>query len=412
MTGNGLESLIAQQQSGRSLQREFYIDPEIWALDVERVLSTKWHLVGHIAQIPKPGDYLLIKLLGESIIVVRAHDGDVRALYNVCRHCGAQLCSADSGNKDRFVCPYHGWTYDLDGNLKSAPLMAADFDAAEHALQTCHVRVFEGLILVNLADQPPDFDQLFANYAPLLKYYGLAQAKIAHQRRYRVDANWKLVVENGVECYHCFGVHPVFSKARSPAQVQSIGTNETTCPPQVQAAVATEFEQWRASLTALPEYAGALLDDDENSDHMRWLFRTPLADGYVTESVDGQPVAPLMGEFDHYDNATTTLLFNPWSWIFASSDHAATFRWTAVGVDSTEVEILWLVNPKAEENVDYDPEHLAKIQWDTAMEDKVIIESVRKGIASQHYRPGRLSKQEATVDRFLRWYLRQLSAAA
>lgn len=412
MTSTGLETLIAQQRGGHSLDREFYTDPDIWTLDVQRVLSNKWHLVGHVAQIPAPGDYLLVDILGESIIVVRTRGDEVRALYNVCRHRGAQLCQTATGNKERFVCPYHGWTYELDGTLESAPLMAEDFSAAKHSLHVCHVRVFEGVILINLADHPPDFDELFGGYAPLLQYYGIADAKVAVQRRYAVDANWKLVVENGVECYHCFGVHPVFSQARSPAQVQSIGTDETTCPPEVQAAFAAEYERWRESLTALPDYAGALLDDDEYSDHMRWLFRTPLADSYVTESVDGKPVAPLMGEFDHYDKATTTLLFNPWSWIFASSDHAATFRWTATGVDSTEVEIVWLVNPTAQENTDYDPDRLAKIQWDTAMEDKAIIESVRNGIASRRYRPGQLSKQEATVDRFLRWYLRQLSKAA
>ena len=159
----------------------------------------------------------------------------------------------------------------------------------------------------------------------------------------------------------------------------------------------------------MPEYAGALVDDDEHSDHLRSLIRTPLAEGYVTESVDGKPVAPLMGEFDQYDNATTILLFNPWSWIFASSDHAVTFRWTATGVDSTEVEMIWLVSPTAEENTDYDPERVARIQWDTALEDKAIVESVRNGIASRSYRPGQLSRQEATVDRFVRWYLRQLS---
>ena len=409
MTTNGLQDLITRQQSGRSLEREFYLDPAIWALDVERVLSNKWHQVGHVALVPDPGDYFVVELLGESIIVVRGDDDEIRALYNVCRHRGAQLCSAANGNKALFTCPYHGWTYRLDGALAAAPLMAADFDPADHALSTCHVRVLEGIIFINFAETAPDFDRLFATYAPLLRFYGLAHAKIAMRRRFSVAANWKLVVENGLECYHCFGVHPVFAKVRSRAQNRSIGTDETTCPPQVQAQYAAEYRQWRESLTQLPEYAGALVDDDEHSDHLRSLIRTPLAQGYVTESVDGKPVAPLMGEFEQYDNATTISLFNPWSWIFASSDHAVTLRWAATGVDSTEVEMIWLVSPSAEENTDYDPQHVARIQWDTALEDKAIVESVRNGIASRSYRPGRLSRQEATVDRFVRWYLRQLS---
>ena len=233
----------------------------------------------------------------------------------------------------------------MDGALAVAPMMAADFDPADHALSTCQVRVLEGIIFINFAGTPPDFDQLFATFAPLLRFYGLAEAKIAMRRRFHVAANWKLVVENGLECYHCFGVHPMFAKVRSRAQNRSIGTDETTCPPEVQAQYAAEYRKWRESLTLLPEYAGTIVDDDEHSDHLRSAIRTPLAEGYVTESVDGKPVAPLMGEFDQYDKATSILLFNPWSWIFASSDHAVTLQWNATGADSTEVEMIWLVNP-------------------------------------------------------------------
>ena len=170
-------------------------------------LSNKWHQVGHVALVPDPGDYFVVELLGESIIVVRGDDDEIRALYNVCRHRGAQLCSAANGNKALFTCPYHGWTYRLDGALAAAPLMAADFDPADHALSTCHVRVLEGIIFINFAETAPDFDRLFATYAPLLRFYGLAHAKIAMRRRFSVAANWKLVVENGAR------VLPLFRRA-------------------------------------------------------------------------------------------------------------------------------------------------------------------------------------------------------
>ncbi len=404
-----LEALIAQHQPGHSLSRDFYLDPGIWEADVERVLSSKWHLVGHVAQLPESGDYFLIEMLDESIIVLRDSAGGIRALHNFCRHRGAQLCKEKSGNRRRFVCPYHGWTYGLDGRLLSAPLMDDDFDPAVHGLQRCQVQILEGVIFVNVGDKTPDFDELFAEYRPLLSFYGLASAKIAVQRRYTIAANWKLVVENGLECYHCFGVHPVFAKARSPAQTQLIGGSNETNLAEAKAIFAAELSEWERNLKQLPGYVGQLVDDDDHSDHLRQLFRTPLADGYLTESVDGQPVAPLIGEFEEYDRGTTICLFNPWSWIFMSSDHAATFRWTATGVDSTEVEIIWLVNGEAREKLDYDPDHLANIQWVTAMEDKEIVERVRRGIGSRRYRPGKLSKQEASVDRFLRWYLGQLA---
>jgi len=412
LNNEDLETLIARQQSGRSLDRDFYLDSDVWQADVERVLSKKWHLVGHLAQLPNCGDYFLIELLGESLIVLNDSTGEIRALHNFCRHRGAQICVEASGNRQGFACPYHGWTYALDGSLVSAPLMDDDFDPSTHALQHCHVRVLEGLILINLDAEPEDFDKLFADYQPLLSLYGLADAKIAVQRRYTVAANWKLVVENGLECYHCYGVHPVFAKARSPAQTQLIGADDPDCLPEARDKFAAEFAQWQAALEHLPEIAGSVLDDEEHSDHLRSISRTPLADEYLTESVDGQPVAPLMGQFKEYDMGTTVCLFNPWSWVFMATDHAVIFRWTALGAESTEVEMIWLVAPNAREAVDYDPERLASMQWVTAMEDKEIIERVCKGITSRRYRPGSLSKQEGSVTRFLRWYLGQLAVTA
>jgi hypothetical protein len=173
-------------------------------------------------------------------------------------------------------------------------------------------------------------------------------------------------------------VHPTFARTRSRALVRSIGTNAATCDAADTAALAGEVGAWRATLRDLPHQAGVLVDDDSDSDHLRSLSRLPLASGYLTESVDGQPVAPLPGGLREYDRATTVMMFNPWSWVFISSDYAATFRWTAVTRERTDWEMLWLVRGDARPGVDFDADRVARIHLLTSLEDKAMIERARR----------------------------------
>lgn len=206
-----MQRLAAETRIGHSFEQAFYTSEAVFKADFEQVIARKWIVAGHVSRVPNRGDYFLFRIGAEQIIVIREDAESVRAFFNVCRHRGSTICAADSGNAPRLVCPYHAWTFGLDGRLLAARLMPDDFDKAENGLFACHVRVFHGLIFINLSEgEPDDFDATFGDMGPILDYHGIADARIAHAGSYPTDANWKLVVENFFECYHCVPSHPEF----------------------------------------------------------------------------------------------------------------------------------------------------------------------------------------------------------
>ena len=159
-----MAKLAAETRCGYSLDRRFYCTDEVFAADMDSVVSRKWIVAGHIDQVRNKGDYFLYRIGNESIIVVRQDDATVNAFFNVCRHRGSVVCTESAGSTKRFTCPYHAWTYSLDGELIAAPLMPADFSKKENGLHGCHVRVFHGFIFINLCRSTPvDFDATFAD---------------------------------------------------------------------------------------------------------------------------------------------------------------------------------------------------------------------------------------------------------
>src|ERR1700722_19384264 len=166
--------LAANTKIGYSLDRQFYCDDAVFAADMERVVSRKWLVAGHVDRVRNKGDYFLFKIGDESII---------NAFYNVCRHRGSLICTKPQGKAARLTCGYHAWTYGLDGALLAARLMPADFSKKDNGLHRCHIHVFHGFIFINLSDQMPvDFDASFADLAPYLDFHGFAQAKIAYSK--------------------------------------------------------------------------------------------------------------------------------------------------------------------------------------------------------------------------------------
>jgi len=173
-----IKRLAANARLGYSLEQPFYISDAVFEADMDHVISQKWIMAGHVSRIPNKGDYFLYKIGGEQIIIIRENTESIRAFFNVCRHRGSTLCSAQSGNMPKLVCPYHAWTYELDGRLLAARLMPQDFDKAENSLFACHIREFHGLIFINMCEgSPPDFDATFGDMGAILDYHGIADAQ-------------------------------------------------------------------------------------------------------------------------------------------------------------------------------------------------------------------------------------------
>jgi Rieske 2Fe-2S family protein len=167
--------------------------------------------VGRANSIPTAGAYFLAEVAGESIIVVRDRAGTVRAFYNVCRHRAARLCSEERGQlKATVQCRYHAWTYNLEGKLVGAPYMHEDpnFDPARYGLVPVNLTIWEGLIFVNLSEQPGALAEQGDFNHSVIPRYGIADLQVAQTKSYEVQANWKLIISNYEECAHCALVHP------------------------------------------------------------------------------------------------------------------------------------------------------------------------------------------------------------
>jgi len=382
----GVRELIAAQRAGWGLDRAFYTDPAIFALEMERVVAPGWLFVAHESRIPRPGDYITYQVGDEPLILIRGHDGRVRALFNLCRHRGSKICREPCGTVKKLVCPYHQWVYETDGRLISARLMPDEFDAGEFGLLPARVHVYEGLVFLSLADEPLPFP---APEKPWLAPYDLGHAKVAHVAAYDVRANWKIVVENFLECYHCTTVHPEYSRAMAGVGSSFLSREEAARE------AGRDHEATRAEVARLG------LDPDAP--------RLPFRHGVCTQSLDGRPVAPLMGRHRDYDGTMLGLWITDTLEMEANPDHVVAFRFTPLAADRTDVEVSWLVRGDAVEGTDYDRERLIPFWKITGEQDWSICEAVQAGVTARHYRPGPLSRAEHGSRAFLQRYLARLA---
>lgn len=405
MSESGLiANLAADTRIGYSLNRQFYCDDQVFAADMDQVVSRKWIVAGHVDRVRNKGDYFLFKIGDESIIVVRSGESTVNAFYNVCRHRGSLICTKPEGRVARFTCGYHAWSYGLDGALLAARLMPADFSKQDNALQRCHVRVFHGFIFINLSDQEPvDFDATFADLKPYLDFHGFAEAKIAYTQSYPTTANWKLIVENFVECYHCAPAHPEFCSMHPPEALIAFGAGPSSGPADAVEKYLPALKAWEARAATLGRPLGTV-DDGPESSHLRLLLQRTIREGYESETQDGRPASSLMGKRLGFDQGRMYLSFSPFTQLVATNDFAVLFLFTPRSTMHTDVDLYWLVDGNASQ-VD-----VQRMIWgwdETTKQDKEITENNQAGILSKHYRPGRYSEHERRVVTFQQWYLGQ-----
>nr|WP_237497835.1 aromatic ring-hydroxylating dioxygenase subunit alpha [Streptomyces sp. SID8377] len=201
-----------------TLPGSYYTDPGIFAQEQERIFEAMWFCAARSSELGRPGAFRTVDVGRESILVTRSRDHAVRAFHNVCRHRGARLLTEEGGEVRRaFQCPYHAWTYDLDGRLVAAPNLTKmpDVGRTEYGLVPVHVREWLGYVWVCLAEDPPSFEEQVVGAVVTrlgdvasLERYGIEDLRVGRRIVYDVRANWKLIVENFMECYHCATIHP------------------------------------------------------------------------------------------------------------------------------------------------------------------------------------------------------------
>jgi glycine betaine catabolism A len=393
------DDLLTQRKPGFSLPQSFYTNEAVFQQDLERVFRRCWLFAGHACRIRQPGDYFTFEVGPDSLIISRADDGQVYGMFNTCRHRGSRICTASSGHVGKFVCPYHQWSYERDGRLAGARWMGDGFDKSQYPLQRAKVENVAGLIFVCLADEPPDFQSARQAMEPHLRPHRLERAQVCRTVEFTVRANWKTLFENHRECYHCPVGHPEFCKTNYHTNMPDDGRADT------------EYDEFQRRKYARWQSLGLPVGETNFPDG-QWFraARVPLRDGFVTESLDGRPLAPLMGDLPERDTGSVRIITFPNAWSHADSDYAMSTQLFPLGPALTKVTITWLVHEDARAGVDYDPEQVMALWKITTEQDIVLCENNQLGIQSSRYQPGPFSPlTEQGVETFTRWYIRQMS---
>ena len=394
MNTTSTASLIAERIPGFSLPRDLYCGQQAFQDDLEQIWYREWLFALPSCEIPKTGNFVTLNVGAYPVIVVRSGDGRVRAFHNVCRHRGQRLCAKTNGSNPKLVCPYHQWTYDLDGKLLYARDMGEDFDASKYGLKPVHCIDLGGMVFICLAQIPPAINELAANLTRFVQPSGIADSKVAFSSTIIEKGNWKLVMENNRECYHCGGSHPSLCRTYSDDPLMTVMEGPNSASPEI-------LDLWaRCDAANLPSRF-------TNAPDMQWrMARVPLMDNQESFTMSGKAaVSRRMGTIPWNDAGSLMFYHFPSSWNHFLPDHAIVFRILPISPTETEVTTKWLVHKDAVEGVDYDLQKLTEVWLATNDEDRQVVEENQKGILSPAYQPGPYSPtQEAGVIHLIDWY--------
>ncbi len=393
-----LSDLLARRRAGHALEQPFYTDPGVFRADMETIFYRDWLFALPACELTKAGSYVTHQVGSYGVVIVRGSDGVIRAFHNSCRHRGSVICNKAKGVSPNLVCPYHQWTYSLDGKLLWAREMGPDFDPSQHGLKPVHCRDLQGLIYICLADEAPDFEAFAAVAQPYLAVHDLSDAKVAHETSIIEDGNWKLVWENNRECYHCGGNHPGLCRSFTDDPTVT-GIEEGETPPHLQTHFDRLEDQGYPSQFRMAE------------DMQYRLARMPLLPGAKSFTMDLKPaVTKFLGRVRD-DSAGTLLKYHyPTTWNHFLPDHSIVFRVTPLTATTTQVTTKWLVHKDAVEGVDYDLQRLTEVWIATNDEDRQVVEDNQRGINSPAYEPGPYSPiHETGVIGFVDWYCNTMS---
>jgi Rieske 2Fe-2S family protein len=346
-----------------TLPRRFYADPDFYRAELERFYFSRWICAGRADQIPDAGDYFTRTLGDESVIVTRAGSGAIHALFNVCRHRGTRLCEPGEG---RFVeciqCPYHSWTYDLEGRLLAAPHMAAGFRKEDYPLHRAACEVWDGHIFIrlerggqggqetSLGAQLVDLPERFASWQ-------MTDLRLGRRIVYDVKANWKLIVLNYNECLHCPNLHPALNKLHHYLGADNVEPTLSYC-------------------------GGAM----------------GFKDGVETMSIDGKRRRAYLPGLDEAQRQQVVYFaVYPNLLLSLHPDYVMTHTLWPRAHDRTEVVCEWHFHPAELARPEFQADDAVQF-WDvTNQEDWWIAEQSQAGINSRVYTPGPYSEREALL---------------
>jgi glycine betaine catabolism A len=359
-----LEASLRPFGRSRMLPRPAYVDPDVFAWEQRHFFDGGWMCVGRSEDLASVGDQRAESLGHAGVLLTRAPDGVLRAFANVCSHRGHELLPCGvSAHHGRVICPYHSWSYTLEGDVWTAPGFneLADFDPSEHGLTELPAVEWHGLVFVDGSGQAPPLRQSLGTLEDIVAPYEPERLRVGGSHEYVVAANWKILTENYHECYHCGMIHPEFCEVSPPKSGDNYHLEGA--------------------------WVGGTMD---------------LREGMDTMSLDGRSGGVMLRGLD--EQALRTVIYVnifPNILISLHPDYVMTHRLTPLAVDSTRIECTWAFAPEALEMPDFDPSYAMNL-WDiTNQQDWNACASVQRGLSSVHARPGPMAGAEDAVYQFV-----------
>jgi Rieske 2Fe-2S family protein len=366
-----------------TLPSAFYYDPAHYQLELKKIWYGNWIYLGRASTLPETRSFRTFSIGDQNILVVRDQAGALQAFHNTCRHRGSTLCAEHSGrlNANAVTCPYHNWTYNLQGTLKGVPGadLSTDLDRGALGLYGVAIAEWGGFMFVNLGNRPDELESGLRPNGGRLDSWPLASLVVGHTMRKVLACNWKVFWENFSECYHCPNLHPELSNLVPIYGRRMMG----------------EFDDpdWEAHR--------------ENQDPRH---RGGLRAGAHTWSLDGEPIGPtfpgLAAEERAAGHRYVTAL--PSFFVVAHTDYVRAVSMRPLGPESTEITAEWLFSPGTMSDPAFDMEKMVALGRLVIEQDGQACEWNQKGIRSIAHRQGVLMPQEYAVRNFQKWVLQSM----
>ena len=373
MLRNGMfDSSTRDFLSADTLPPQCYTSLQFHEFEVEAIFHKEWLCLGHVGQLPGPGDYFTVTIANDPLIVLRDESGEVRVLSAVCRHRGMVLAEG-TGHCDRLLtCPYHGWSYDLRGDLVGAPDMGRTrgFDKRRIRLPSLRAEVWKGFIFANYAQDAEPLATQLAAVEPIIEHYRMDNLQFTHPSSYTFDANWKILMENGIECYHCSRLHRGYHDC-APSH------NQLPEP--------------------LPEHKSVIVTQVRTT-HRDAAFTPPTFKALF-------PVLPDLTEDERHRMTWVAILPNVL--LSLQSDNVHYFLLTPTGPERVAAAVGWLYPHSTVTMSTFEElfRHQVEVHRPIIDQDRLACSGVQKGLHSTLAARGRFAWEEEPVAHFGRWLI-------
>ena len=362
----------------RTLPSHYYFDPDHYQRELNLFWFRDWHVVGRVDGLANPGDFRLVEIGDQNIVVTRNTQGDLKAFHNTCRHRGSILCTQATGHFSgaRIVCPYHAWTYSLDGDLTHTPwrLPASDFDASDYSLYQVSVGEWAGFLFLNLEQQPHlVLEEAISSWPGLFSGWDFATSGTGHKQSWTINCNWKVFWENFSECYHCPGIHPELSRLSKHFGTGTISpSDDPTGNPQ----------------------------SDPQSPHP-----SKLLPGVETWSDDGRSRLPHFAGLSEQERhlGHNFAIFRPSGFIGAHRDYVRFGYLVPLGPEQVRFSVEWLFPPQTLENPKSDLSSPIEFIERLTEQDARVCELNQRGLHARRHAFGVLVAQEYLLSEFHAW---------